>query len=155
MRQVSLFMICIILAGCSGFGDSRLNPANWFGQAESEEADTYAEPTDPALLDERPLIAQVTEVQLDKTLGGAILRVVGIAPTQGFFGAELVPLFAERPVNGELVYFFRVEAPEQPMPQGAPRSRQISVARFIPDGVLSSARQVVVRGQLNQMRSRR
>ncbi len=155
MRSILIFTILLTLAGC-GISESRFNPLNWFGNDKSEAPVSLpAETGDPALLDPRPLIGQITELAIERAAGGAIVRATGIAPTSGYHSAELVPLANETPVNGSLVYFFRVEAPLNAAGAGSLNSRTITVARFVPDSVLFQARNILVRADTNQRRASR
>lgn len=73
--------------GCDRASQSRLNPFNWFGSdSETVEAspDTTAEVRDDAL------IAQVLNLKVVPTPGGAIISTLGLANTQGFWEAVLV-----------------------------------------------------------------
>ena len=81
----------LALAGC-GFSQSKFNPINWFGNGKNEEANVVVvDQGDPALSDPRPLIAQITELEVERAAGGAIVHATGLAPASGYFGAELVP----------------------------------------------------------------
>lgn len=156
MRTIGTFLILGILAGCSGFSDSRMNPLNWFGNAESEAvSEGESERVDPALLDERPLVSGVQNLILEPVPGGVILRVDGVVPTQGYFGGELVALADEQPIDGAIVYLLRVSAPEVAQPIGSEANRTIRVGRFIPDRSLILVRSIVVRSASNQLRTSR
>ena len=153
-RNLVIGLALISLVGCGGFSDSRFNPANWFGRGQDEAASAIgADPVDPALTDQRPLIRTIRSLEIERAAGGAIIRATGIAPTQGYFGAELVPLAGESPINGALVYFFRVEVPVDNQPVGAEQARVLTVARFVPDATLALSRSIVVRGAGNKRRS--
>lgn len=155
VRSTLILGMMLALAGC-GFSESRFNPINWFGNGKNEAKETVVvEKGDPALRDERPLVEQVTELQIERAAGGAIVRATGVALAPGYFGAELVPLAQETPVNGSLVYFFRVQAPETAVGPGPTTTRTLTVARFVPDTVLERARSIVVRGARNQRRATR
>lgn len=115
MRRPLLVGLALVLAlGACG---SRLNPLNWIGG--SEPAPATLAPTDlPATApDARPLIAQVISLEVEPNRGGAVVRAVGVPPTQGFWNAELVA----RPVqDGVMTYEFRALPP----PRGPPSARR-------------------------------
>ena len=156
-RITFLVFLALAVAACDRVSESRLNPMNWFGAGQEEPAAAVVQtvPVDPALTDERPLVGLVTTLVIERAAGGAIVRATGLAPRQGYHGAELVPVAGETPVNGALVYFFRVETPEGPTAQGPDRTRTLSVARFVSDDTLASARNIVVRAASNQRRASR
>ena len=152
MKKLVAAVLVLSLAGC-GIGRSKLNPLNWFSKSRSEPVATTAvtsgQVPDPALSDTRPLVVQVTDMVLEPSSGGMILRATGLAPGPGYWGAELVPLNGEKPVNGVLSYFFRVSAPAAGT---LPSPQRVSAARFLSNAIVQDARSIVVRGQSNQRR---
>ena len=89
---------CILLAGC-GLGESRLNPVNWFGDSV-EEAPASLLPAEAAEReDDRPLVAEVTQLRVNQTPDGAIVEAVGRAPGAGAWNPELVA----RPADGSVL----------------------------------------------------
>ncbi|MFN4171101.1 MAG: hypothetical protein ACK4GW_05050 [Pseudorhodobacter sp.] len=138
----------LILGGC-GFGASRLNPFNWFG-GSSETATTAIAENRPQ--DARLLVAEVTDLVVERNQNGAIIRATGLPPTQGFWEAELVP----RPVeDGVLVYDFRVFPPVTRANVSTPRSRQITVGAYLSNIRLQDIRQITVQGAGNARTTRR
>ncbi|MFN3824122.1 MAG: hypothetical protein ACK4RN_09105 [Pseudorhodobacter sp.] len=138
----------LILGGC-GFGASRLNPFNWFG-GSSETATTAIAEARPQ--DARLLVAEVTDLVVERNQNGAIIRATGLPPTQGFWEAELVP----RPVeDGVLVYDFRVFPPVTRANVSTPRSRQITVGAYLSNIRLQDIRQITVQGSGNARTTRR
>ena len=136
-RALGGLAVALLLAAC---GESRWNPLNWFGNS-SEETVTVVE----VIEDPRPLVAEVTALTIDRTPTGAIVRARGLPPTQGWWAAELVREETESPA--EVVYEFRVVPPLGPTPSSTPRSREITVAAFIPNIRLAEVRRITVRGQ--------
>jgi hypothetical protein len=147
------------LSGCARLAESRLNPLNWFGRSVEVTA------TDPAQrrplvtaaqrsieVDGRLLVPVVTELTIDRTSIGAIVRATGIAPTQGYFNAELVEVGTE---NGVLVYDFRIEAPQGFQVTGNEATRRISAAEDLSNADLAGIRAVRVRGADNAREARR
>ena len=148
-RPLLIVVICSALAGCGGFADSGLNPANWFGNSEQRE--TIVLP--PERSDPRPLVDAVLTMTVEPIPGGAIVRATGQTPTQGWWAAELVPLPLDE--NGVLVYEFRLVPPITATSVNAPQSRQIEVAIYISDFKLDAVREIVVQGAGNARSARR
>jgi hypothetical protein len=149
VRPVLVLCLCALVAGCGGFRDSRLNPANWFGRSEPRE--TIVLPDEAS--DPRPLVETVLSMSVEPMPGGAIVRARGQTPTQGWWQAELIPLDIDD--KGALVYEFRIEPPSQVTPVNTPQSRQIDVAIFISDTRLDGVREIVVQGSANARSARR
>ncbi|MGO4907195.1 hypothetical protein ACEN2J_02555 [Pseudorhodobacter sp. W20_MBD10_FR17] len=150
MNKTLVTALCATLAlgACSSIGKSRLNPFNWFGK--SEETQVVA-PT-AAAVDERALVAQVTDLTLEKMPGGVIVRATGLPPTQGFWEAELVA----RPIeDGIIAYDFRVFPPITPKASSTTQSREVIVAAYLSNIKLESIRQITVQGAGNARTSRR
>lgn len=147
MKKLVAGIVILSLAGCANFGSSRLNPKNWFGSRTPKVSATAA---DPALTDTRPLVRSLSSVTVERASGGVILRATGTAPGAGYWGGELVPLAHEQPVNGALVYLFRVSPPT-----GAPLPRppSLTAGHFIPDSKLVGVRGIVVRSQTGDRRA--
>lgn len=139
--------LTLTLSGC-GFGQSRLNPFNWFGS--SQQVATL-EPTDgyPAVEgDTRGMVAQVTALEIKRTLDGAIVTAHGLPPTQGFWDAELVPDDKGRPVDGVITYHFLLREPPVGSPAAGrvmtPESREIVAGAFINTTRLANTSKIVV-----------
>lgn len=145
----------IVLTSCTAVRDSRFNPFNWFGS--SEQSNTLAPEGGYATQrDSRPLVDNVVSMRIDRTPEGAIVTVVGLPPTQGFWDGELVPVSkTERPENGVLVYDFRIRRPFERTSVVNQRSREVTVAHFISTAKLDGVRTITVRGTKTQRSSRR
>ena len=106
-----LLILALVLAGCGRMRESRLNPFNWFGRSQ----ETTVVATDPIVPgrpgDPRILVAQVTEMEVARHPGGAIVRATGLPPTQGWWDAALVAENNGEPVDGVLTYRFVVDQP--------------------------------------------
>jgi hypothetical protein len=146
-----LLALCLsaLVAGCGGFRDSWVNPANWFGGSEPRE--TIVLPVEDD--DPRPLVETVLTMTVEPVPGGAIVRARGQTPTQGWWQAELVPLDIDD--RGTLVYEFRIEPPAQVTPVNTPQSRQLDVAIFVSDYRLDGVREIVVQAATNARSARR
>jgi hypothetical protein len=134
----------LLLSGCGGFNASSLNPFTWFGSS-----DETAPIAIPIRVDDRPLVAQVTELAVEPMRGGAIVRAVGLPPTQGWWDAQLIPENRFEPENGELSFRFVLAPPPGPRPQGAPVTREVSAGIFVSDFKLANTRRITVTGADN------
>lgn len=132
---------------------SMLNPLNWFGRNAPERNPTL-EPEGGYLLlpdDRRPVVHQITEMEVRPMPGGVILYAVGLPRSQGWWDTGLIADNDGEPVNGTLSYAFVAMPPFAPSPVGPPLTREITAARFIPDARLTDVRQITVRGVENQI----
>ena len=142
------------LAGCGGFSDSKLNPFNWFGGSQNEATTTTLKPNEAA--DGRQLIAEVTELKVEQTQGGAIVHAAGLPPTQGWWKAELVSENRGRPdENGVVTYRFLVYQPFATTRVSTPQSRKLTAGIFLSDQRLETITKIVVQGERNSLSSGR
>ena len=148
-RQIALVSLCLLLIGCGGFRDSRLNPFNWFGRSEPRE--TIVLPA--AAEDKRPLVEAVLTMAVEPIPGGAIIRATGQTPTQGWWKADLVP----QPLteDGVLVFEFRLLPPITNTDVNTPQSREVTVGLYMSDIKLEAVREIVVQGATNARTARR
>ncbi len=157
--QVRIFVfvaLLLALGSCASISQSRFNPFNWFGKGRAQAVSAEpAQPADPALADPRPLVADVIALTVERASGGAIITAVGTVPAQGFWNAELLALNGGAPVNGTLVYLFRVSPPEGQLFAVAARAWRITAAQFVSDNALIGVTSIVVRGARSERRSRR
>jgi len=153
--------LCLILTvtGCARLAESRFNPLNWFGRstAVAAQPDGTIRPLIPAgrtavVVDNRVLISVVTEMAIERTVSGAIIRASGVTPTQGYFNAQLMPVAQQ---GGVLAYEFRVEAPTGFEAVGTEASRTITVARVLSAAELAGVQVVRVQGAQNAREARR
>lgn len=146
---LALLIAATVVGGCAAIGQSKLNPFNWFGKARPAPVTTlYTTPGDA-----RALVAQVTTLKIEPYPGGAIVRAVGLPPSQGYWEAELVAQPVDE--NGRLVYEFRIFPPVTATAVGTPFSRQVVVAAAISDIRLTGVREIVVQGEANALSARR
>ncbi|MFT3972421.1 MAG: hypothetical protein QM699_02905 [Amaricoccus sp.] len=130
-----------VLGGCGGGGGGMEVPG--FLGREGNAASFY-NPRGEAVPDPVPLpIAQATS---ERSLYGAIVRVSGPAPSQGFWGAELRPLSEGPDANGVLAFEFVAIPPADPAESGPPQTRTMSAGTFIPTITARKVRKVEVRG---------
>lgn len=140
----------MVVTGCATVRESRLNPFNWFGRSTQERAVAQA----AASVDGgRVQVDQVTELFIEPTTGGAIVRAKGLPPTQGWYKAELIREAPAR--DGEIVFRFVLKQPQGVMPQGTPMSREVTVATFLTEFQLEGVRSITVTGAQNARSTRR
>lgn len=151
-----LLILALVLAGCGRIRESRLNPFNWFGRSTPTVVTTAAEPVVPGRpADPRLLVAEVTEMEVARQPGGAIVRATGLPPTQGWWNAALVAENGGVPVDGVLTYRFVVDQPRGATRVSTPQSREVTAAAWLSDIRLADVRQIVVLGAQNSRSSRR
>lgn len=142
-RLTLMFCCGLILAGCGGLRESRLNPFNWFGRSrvvETQVVDTTIAP------DGRQLVAELIDMQVDPLPGGAIIRAEGRAATQGYWDAELVLREGPEADPANPVYDFRIFPPETPAATSTPQSREVAVALYLSDVQLARITGITVQG---------
>ncbi|MCU9850404.1 hypothetical protein OEZ60_20685 [Defluviimonas sp. WL0024] len=148
-----LLIVAMTLGACEAARESRLNPANWFGDSTSGtgvEVRVAAAPQDP-----RPLVDQVTALEIARRPGGAIVLATGLPPTQGWWNTDLVAENGGEPVDGVLTYRFVLSPPISTQPAGTPQSREVTAAVHLSDVRLAGVREIVVLGTRSSRSSRR
>ncbi|MGV8950438.1 MAG: hypothetical protein ACOH2M_04990 [Cypionkella sp.] len=147
-RSVVLVSL-IALSACAGLRKSKVNPFNWFGRSQATAPVASVDET----ADKRLLIETVLELKVDPFQGGAIIRAVGLPPTQGYWEAELVP----QPVDdsGKLVLDFRIFPPITPANVVNQQSREVTVGLRLSNIKLEGISQIVVQGATNARVARR
>lgn len=143
------------LTACSG-GDFSLNPFNWFSKPgeeewvalEPEEGWDYSQ-------DRRILVSQVTALRIERTTAGVIVHATGLPPRLGYWDAELVAQNDGEPVDGVMVYEFRIATPRWATNASTPRARTVQVAEFISNAALRDVRSIRVVGDTNALNARR
>lgn len=145
--------LTLTLGACGWASQSRLNPLNWFGS--SEEA--TLEPASGYVVeqDNRPLVAAVTDMSVDRNPGGAIVRAEGLTATQGWWDAELVPENDGRAVNGVLTFRFVIAPPRTTTRVSTDASRAVTAAASLSMFDLDGVNSIVVQGAQNQRIARR
>lgn len=158
MRRTLVISLATVglLAGCGGGSSSAsFNPFSWFGKdkavtvTEDGQQVVVLESLAPgkgyiAFTDTRPLIPDVTEVSIDRLPGGAVVRASGVAPSLGYYDAELVAISDGS--DGRLVLQFRARHPAKAPGIGSVHQRTLTVALRLSDDDLSGVREIVVQG---------
>ncbi|MEJ5217063.1 hypothetical protein WG622_02320 [Cognatishimia sp. D5M38] len=166
-KTIGLLLIATLtLSACGRVRDSAINPFNWFGGSETVEAP--AEEINPLIPREREsllrrpeaayagtLVADLTTLKIERVAGGAIIRVKGIASTQGAFDVRMEPENEDQePVKGVLTYTLLAVQPPG-FRQGPAQSREITAAVFRTDQELANVRTIRVVGANKTLQSRR
>lgn len=166
-----LVISSMVLSGCSRLRDSRLNPGNWFGKSTSRPVATApagqaaeVNPLIPVrttvrLRDRREVyqgtpVDQITNVAVERTTAGAIVRVTAVSLQQGAYDVRLTSETDGDPVDGVLTLRMMAVQPTDE-PQGSPRQRTIHAARFVSNNDLASTRTIRVVGARNEHTTRR
>lgn len=154
MRLVLVALLSLTLAvpACGRIGESRINPMNWFGGSRDERPDLG--PTSD-ITDNRALVVRVTELSIERTSSGALIRAEGLTRSAGWWDAQLVPENNGVPLDGVLSFRFVAAAPREPVPDTGERSRTLVVAYPVSTAILEQTSAVVVNGQENSRRARR
>lgn len=150
---IGMLVVALTLGACASVRESRLNPLNWFGRSQAgapAQAVLAGEVVDP-----RNLVDQVTELEVARQPGGAIVRATGLPPTQGFWNADLVAENNGDPVDGVLTYRFVISEPLAQQRVSTQQSRELTAATYLSDIALAEVRQIVVVGARNSRSSRR
>lgn len=152
MRKTVLASLAavMVVSGCATVRESRFNPFNWFGRSQQERAVAQAAATVDG---GRTPVDQVTELVVEPTVGGAIIRAKGVPATQGWYKAELIREETDKPE--QLVYRFVVKRPQGDPRAGTPMSREITVATFVTTQGLEGIRTITVTGTQNARSTRR
>lgn len=150
---LALVALTLALSGCARVGESRLNPMNWFGSSRAEARPDLGPLSD--VIDNRPLVPEVSTLTIERTSTGAILRAEAVMPNAGWWDPELLAENFGRPVDGVLTLRFVAAAPREPVAAPNPAARTISAVRALSYADLETIVEVVVVGEGNARRIRR
>ncbi len=100
-----------------------------------------------------PVAVPMQSATTEPALYGMILRVEGLAPTWGYHTASLRPLGDGPDAAGIMSFQFLAIPPSGTEPAGAPRTREISAAIFVPDISLGKLRGLRVTGVGQQVQT--
>lgn len=141
----ALLVAAVAVTGCGRIRDSKLNPFNWFGGSKEE----VVQVVDGVPQDPRPLVQEVTRLEVARQPGGAIVTAAGVPPTQGWWDAALVPEGDGAAKDGVLTYRFVVKAPLELRRTSTPQSREVTAAVYLSDIRLQDVTKIVVLGASN------
>ncbi len=163
MKKAVLAVTLMALGGCSGIGDSRANPLNWFGSG-SDATPRAERPGDGRLVpeggylwnrDDRRAVGRISEMEIHPVRAGAIVRAASVPPEQGWSQAALVPENDGVPQGGVLTLRFAASPPPQAVRVGRESSREITAALHLEARDLTGVREIVVVGAENRISARR
>lgn len=148
---VAVAAAAMMVAGCATVRDSRVNPLNWFGSSQERAIVEAVEKT--GRTDGRVRVQELTELHIERATGGVIVRAKGVPLTQGRYHAELSQIPGGD--EGELAFEFLIKEPEAEQRASTPISREITVATFVNNYRLETARTITVRAASNARSSNR
>ncbi|MEM1374418.1 MAG: hypothetical protein AAGF78_08575 [Pseudomonadota bacterium] len=162
LRTISILaLVALTASGCARITESRLNPANWGLGGTPEEIDpatgapvidrSEIRPLIPPgriirTVDNRPLVAEVTQLEITPTIGGIVIRASGRAAAAGSFSAELTVAEAS---SAGLILDLRA------FQETGAGSGAVTVARFVSDSDLGGLSTITVRAATNSLSRRR
>jgi hypothetical protein len=133
------------LAGLVALGGCAFEMPDFLGREGAGASSTYELGGADPLPD--PVPVPLRSAELERALHGVILRVEGVAPRQGYYGAELLPLGGGAPdAAGVVSYQLLAVPPEAPGAIGPERTRLLSAAVFVPNRALRDLRGFRVAG---------
>lgn len=141
----ALLIAAVAITGCGRIRDSKINPFNWFGGSKEE----VVQVVDGVPQDPRPLVQEVTALEVARQPGGAIVTATGLPPTQGWYDAELIAEGNGTVKDGVLTYRFVVNQPLELRRASTPQSREVTAAVFLSEIRLQSVSKIVVQGASN------
>lgn len=162
-----LVISTMVLSSCSSWRESRANPSNWFGKSRSAPVAASAENPNPLIPEQTSIfrkdkreiyrgtpIDQITELTIERTSNGAIVKVTGVSRLQGAFDVRLVSETKGEPVDGVLTFTLKAQ---QPTDQGLGNTttRTVRTGRHISNQVLEQTKTVRVIGERNERTTRR
>ncbi|SMX22064.1 hypothetical protein [Boseongicola aestuarii] len=129
-KSTALIASLLALAACGG-GDSGSGLFGWLTQEEPVEMLNEVEFA--VVRDQRPLVASVESLVIERLPGGIIVRATGLPPMQGWYDAQLVREANAAAGPGVLVYSFRARPPETPTRVSTQQSRELIVGTYLSD----------------------
>ncbi|QGX98303.1 hypothetical protein EI983_08415 [Roseovarius faecimaris] len=170
MRRLTTLLVIstLVLSACSGWRDSRVNPSNWFGKSRSAPAPqaTAANPNplipeqvgifrrDKRAVYEGTLLDEVTDVVVERTSTGAIVRVTGQSRLQGAHDVRLTSETDGKPVDGVLSFSLKAIQPQN-QGVGTREGRTVRVGRYISRQVLEETSTIRIVAERNVRTTRR
>ncbi|MGR3456239.1 hypothetical protein [Pseudooceanicola sp.] len=158
-KTIALMLVStLVLSGCGGV-------RSWFGGGREVPVTASANPLIPrgngmfsSFTEETYRgvpVDQITSLIVERIPGGAIVRVEALADRQGSYKVQMVPYtVGDEPVDGVLAYTLAAEKPRRSA-VGAPPSRRIVAAHYVPDETLANTREIRVVGARNALSSSR
>ncbi len=157
---ILLLTATLTLSACGAVRDSRINPFNWFGNSRAERlpADANTNPLIPersgvfARRPEAPYagvpVAVIDDLAIERSPGGAIIRVRATAARQGAHEVRLIEEEDESDAT-TLTYTLKAQFPQGQRRVGPKTSRELTAARFVTSNDLEGIRTIRVKGARN------
>jgi hypothetical protein len=100
-----------------------------------------------------PIDVPLTSAVAERALHGVIINAESVTPTQGYFGAQLVPVDpnSRADENGILALRMTAIAPTTPQATGPERTRTLTAALFIQNVTLRDVKAFRVTGNPNSL----
>ena len=165
---ISFLVASMTLTSCGGIRESRVNPFNWFGRAESGPVQqTAPEETNPLIPETRRRglfdglreqatiytgtpIDRIDNLVVEAIPGGAIIRVTGTTDVLGVYDVRLTKTNKDDVAeDGVLTYALKGIRPSRATRSGTDRMRTVIAARRISASQLSETRVIRVEGLRN------
>ena len=143
-KGLTLLATAGFVAGCGG------GVPNFVGREGNAGNSFYSIRGKPA---PDPVAVPMRSATTEPALYGMIVRVEGLAPTWGYHTASLRPLSDGPDAAGIMSFQFMAIPPSETEPAGAPQTREISAAIFVPDISLKKLRGVRVTGVGQQVQT--
>lgn len=170
MRSILILTVAstLIVSGCGGWRDARVNPSNWFGGSRPAPVEADASATANPLIPERrsilqrdrserydgTLVAEITALAVEPTSTGAIVSVTGLTDRQGAFDVRLVGDNDGEPVDGLLRFSLRALQPGD-QGVGTGTARTVRAGAYVSQNVLERTTRIEVLGARNSLVTRR
>ena len=151
-RIILLVSLLAITASCGRVAESRYNPLNWFGRAESTQTGALV-PASFRAGQSGPMVAQVTALRIERTSTGGIVSAEGVTPALGYWDAQLVEVPSDDPAIK--TYQFRMLPPPAVTIIGTTEQRKVNVGAVLSNFELEQIRQVRVQSASNTLTTRR
>ncbi len=165
---ISFLVATMTLTSCGGIRDSRVNPLNWFGSAQSGPVQqTAPEEINPLIPDtaSRGLfdslreqadiyvgtpVDQIKSLVVEAIPGGAIIRVTGVTDVLGVYDVRLTKTNEDDVAeDGVLTYQLQGIRPARATRGGTERTRTVVAARRLSASQLAGTRVIRVEGLRN------
>ncbi len=170
MRRLAILLVLssMVLGACGGWRDSRANPSNWFGKSRSAPAPVATAENPNPLIPERvgifnpdkrenyegTMLREITDVVIERTNSGGIIRVTGMSAQQGQHDVRLVSDNDDEPVDGVLSYTLMAVQPND-QGIGSKSGRTVRVGKFVSSQVLARTDTVRIVAEINVRTTKR
>lgn len=169
MRSIVILTVAssLLLSACGGWRDARMNPSNGFGNTRSAPAVSEDATTRNPLIPERTSILQrdrsesyagtpvasLTDLSVERTSSGALVRVTGRSARQGAYAVRLVNETDDEPMDGVLRYTLSAIQPEE-QGIGPAAARTVRAGVHIPSSVLERTTRIEVAASAGTLTAR-